>query len=383
MARAVWLFLVLCALGCRSTPEPGSARVRFWHTFQPHETELLNAEVGASVETTLVPLHRGLVILLSELGQGRACPDLVRIDSTWLVPLARADRIQPIPPAVFGRWSWLPEADELARVDGQPYALPQSLDGLVLVHHRLPPILAWPPASLDDLWRAAQTLDAGNLSMRIDGFWFVPFLRAQGLELSPELPAGGRDELAVTEFASWFAPAGPAVVLPLGEEEHAEIQRFRSGKVQIVVTGPWSLFALSGGRPHDLRVVPFPTENGTALAPRGGSLLVVPRCAPAPERGFALALDLTNPSFQARWAERFGIVPTTTQGLAAAPRLVKDLYHALATAARPLPRTELTPWLFDDLTPALQAVIARSATADEALDGVRRAWHRLQSRARP
>jgi hypothetical protein len=37
----------------------------------------------------------------------------------------------------------------------------------------------------------------------------------------------------------------------------------------------------------------------------------------------------------------------------------------------------VTPLLFDDLNPALAAVVARDATADEAIEGVRRGWARL------
>jgi hypothetical protein len=38
--------------------------------------------------------------------------------------------------------------------------------------------------------------------------------------------------------------------------------------------------------------------------------------------------------------------------------------------------------LFDDLNPAVAAVIAHDATPDEAIAGVRRAWRRLAGGAR-
>ena len=45
-------------------------------------------------------------------------------------------------------------------------------------------------------------------------------------------------------------------------------------------------------------------------------------------------------------------------------------------------RVPLTPLLFDDLNPALAAVVAGDATADEAIEGVRRGWRRLAEKQR-
>ncbi|MCX5748046.1 MAG: hypothetical protein NT062_36765, partial [Proteobacteria bacterium] len=72
-------------------------------------------------------------------------------------------------------------------------------------------------------------------------------------------------------------------------------------------------------------------------------------------------------------------VPTRTSSLGETSPLV----HAVADALRagePLPRSPITPLLFDDLNPALAAVVAHDATADEALAGVRRGWARLEKR---
>ena len=72
-------------------------------------------------------------------------------------------------------------------------------------------------------------------------------------------------------------------------------------------------------------------------------------------------------------------MPTRTSSLAVAPPLVHAIHAALATA-EPLPRSSLTPQLFDDLNPALAAVVTGEATAAEAIEGVRRGWRRLAAR---
>jgi hypothetical protein len=69
-------------------------------------------------------------------------------------------------------------------------------------------------------------------------------------------------------------------------------------------------------------------------------------------------------------------VPSRAGALAHATPLVRSIHAALA-GARPLPRVPTTPLLFDDLTPAVEAVVAGDATPAEALAGVRRAWARI------
>ena len=74
-------------------------------------------------------------------------------------------------------------------------------------------------------------------------------------------------------------------------------------------------------------------------------------------------------------------MPSRAAALERSPKLVHDLYDALELG-EPLPRSPLTPLLFDDLNPALAAVVAGDATAEEAIAGVRRGWKRLAERPR-
>jgi len=127
-------------------------------------------------------------------------------------------------------------------------------------------------------------------------------------------------------------------------------------------------------------VAPFPPgPDGRPAAPLGGQVFVVPACAGDPDAAWRLARDLTAPALQAQWGRAFGIVPTTEQAVAGAGELAGGFRRALATA-RPLPRHPASPELFDDLTPAVRAVVAGDATADEALAGVTRAWTRVLER---
>ena len=134
------------------------------------------------------------------------------------------------------------------------------------------------------------------------------------------------------------------------------------------MTGPWQVGELA----DRTRVAVSPLAH----APRGGQLLVVPKCAKHPDEGWALATELTSVTTQTRFAEQFATIPSRAGALAAAPPLVRAMHDALATSQM-LPHSAATPLLFDDLNPALAAVVSHDATPDEAIAGVRRAWHRL------
>jgi ABC-type glycerol-3-phosphate transport system substrate-binding protein len=208
------------------------------------------------------------------------------------------------------------------------------------------------------------------LGVRVDGYWFVPWLRAHGGELTPDGigAAGSKPQAdALAEYAHLFGDVA-APPPPSGGEAPEELRQWTSHDVAYWVTGPWQVGAL---RDRDRLVV-----SALAGAPRGGQLLVVPKCARNPDGGWKLATLLTSVEVSKRFADAFATVPTHQAALAASSPLVQQIYAALQSA-KPLPRDALTPLLFDDLNPALAAVVAGDATPDEAIEGVRRSWQRL------
>jgi ABC-type glycerol-3-phosphate transport system substrate-binding protein len=358
---------VAIAAGCGGEPAPSAAGVRLLHTFGPAETEAIGALLagrGPAFEGRLVPFARGQQVIEEVLAAGDECPDLMRIDATWLPGLVARGALGPPPPAL-AELDWLPEARDLASIDGALWAVPQTVDGLVAFVHGG----ALPPAADLDAWIASAIARKGTarwaIGLRVDGYWFVPFLRARGTELG-ELAAPAAED-ALARFAALFgdvaAPAPPA-----GTEAVDEARRFDRGEIGTLVTGPWAV--------PDLELPATIVASPVPGAPRGGQLLAVPRCAAHADAGWALAAALTSPDVQIDLAKRFATTPTREAAMAKAPGLVRSVRDALALAA-PLPRTATTPLLFDDLTPAVAAVVAGDATPEEALAGVRRAWARI------
>jgi arabinogalactan oligomer / maltooligosaccharide transport system substrate-binding protein len=384
---------LLLACGDDATKPRPEPRVRLWHTFDPTGTEALNAVLPGDVEPTLLPFARAQTIVARELAAAEECPDLVRIDATWLPGLVRDQLLLPVPDRLAAR-DWLPEALEVASYGGVQYGLPQAIDGLALLF-RIDAVAGtgapWPPQTMGELLAAAHRVtgtgdDRWGLGIRVDGYWFLPFLRAWGGGVvDPRTGVLGIDRpeaaVALERFAELFGPGGIAPPPPpTGSEAADEVRRFRAGSLPIVINGPWMVADLTGGDTRGLGVAPLPRDPaGRPTAPRGAQLFVVPQCAAAEGEAWALADQLTAPALQGEWARRFGVVPTTEGGLAQAGEFAQAFYQALRQA-RPLPQHPLTAELFDDLNPAIAAVVAGDATAAEALPGVARAWRRLGKR---
>jgi arabinogalactan oligomer/maltooligosaccharide transport system substrate-binding protein len=362
---------------CAGAPAPAPPPIRLLHTFAPAETEALNRVIAGRtprVEASLVPFARGQVLIGELLRRGQDCPDLIRIDATWLPGLARAGLLTAPPPALAER-DWLPEAAALARDGATTWAVPQAVDGLAIVYRPAAVPAAAGITSLDDLEVvAAGAQNAGarhGLGLRVDGYWLIPFLRAAGADVAGLDVDGPAARAAVERFARLFSGLAAPPPAP-GTEAHDEARRFRAGEIALLVTGPWALAEITDGKLDEIAVAALPH------APRGGQLLVVPACARDAAAGWALAADLTAPAVQAEWSRRLGTIPTTATGLASGAAVARRMRDALASA-RPLPAEPASALLFDDLNPALAAVVAGDATADEALAGVTRAWARLRA----
>lgn len=402
-ALAVLAVLVVLGPSACGAPPPAPPPLSLWHTFGPEETEALNqalAELrrhgGPRAVASLVPFGRARARLLHALADGRECPDLARVDATWLPQLAALGLLRPVHDPALAE-GFLDEALELGRWQGTLYGLPQAVDGLALLYDRrqVPgPITPWPPASLEHLEAAAQALTRpgrAGLSLRADAYWFVAWLRASGGDvLDPETRAVHIDEpaaqLALRRYVGLVSAGAAAPPNLAGDEAALEAEALASGRVALVVGGPWTVAAVRAaarrrGSDIELEVAPFPSDpQGRPAAPRGGQLWVVPTCSASPERAFALARELTEPTLQAAWSQILGLVPTR----AAALERIGPLGRAFARAlehTRPLPRHPLTPLIFDDLTPAIAAALAGDASVAEVLAGVARAWRRLLDHA--
>jgi arabinogalactan oligomer/maltooligosaccharide transport system substrate-binding protein len=363
----VGLALLALGAGCTRPRAPGPPLV-LWHTFNASETETLSALLprlgGPPVQAVMVPFPRAFNTLRESLRAGTACPDVFRAEIAQVPALAAQGLLD-------------------VRPDGRT-ALPHSKDGLVLFYDR--DRVPTPPATLDAFVRVAASATAGGhygFFVRGEAYWFLPFLYAEAGDLLSferrevyidRLPA----RAALARYRSLLRYAPPAGAANDYEEQET---RFGDGQVAMILNGPWAARELAArpayaARPERLGVAPL------WATPLSGHAFVVPRCARDKAAAWALAARLASREAQALLAEASGMVPADDTVVVRNP-LVAAFRAALAHGrARPLHPSMVS--IFDDFTPAVQAVLRGDAEPDEALAGVARAWRRLPGmRERP
>ncbi len=317
--RSALLGFVFALAACGGE-QGGPAPIRFLHTFGAGETELFNATMadrGIAVDSSLVPFARGQQVISEILRAGNACPDLIRIDATWLPGFVAAGLLQPVP-AELANLDWLPEAAALVTSGPTPSwaALPQTVDGLIVVRDEAAPA-PMSPAIVDLLSAARAARHSGRphpLGVRVDAYWLVPWLRADGADLGMIDRPGAVQ--ALETFAGLFGQLA-APPPPAGSEAPDEVRRWTGHEIAYWITGPWQVGAL---RDRDRLAV-----SALAHAPRGGQLLVVPTCAKRPADGWRLAAELTSVEVERTFADRFASVPSRRAALDKSPKLVRGV----------------------------------------------------------
>src|SRR4051794_25118990 len=116
-ARMSACVALLALAACVGDAPPSGPTLRLWHTFGPEETRALNQALaqlartrGVRVEPKVVPFGLARSRFAHALGAARAtdCPDVARVDATWLPQLAQAGRLLPVPDG-FGLDAFTPE----------------------------------------------------------------------------------------------------------------------------------------------------------------------------------------------------------------------------------------------------------------------------------
>jgi arabinogalactan oligomer / maltooligosaccharide transport system substrate-binding protein len=410
---------LLSLAGCprRPPPDQPTTVLTLWHTYNSEETATLNevlqrvqrAHPGWRIQVTVIPFARAQNEFQRTSRRCQAgAPDVFRAELPWLGQFVSKKLIQPVPADGPDEARLLPQAQQAARYRGQRWALPASLDCLALLYNRA--LLTRPPSTVKELVAEGQrltldttnrnaanpTLDAQHVKrwgfyVRPDAYWFLPFLWAEGGELlDPDAGKVFIDQPAAVAALQLYhdlihiyhiAPPRPS---PSNDYED-QMRRFGSGEVAMTVNGPWAIAALRGQAAFkdlgQLGIAPLPRgASGAAVAPLSGHGFVVSSCARDPRAAWQLAAALSDEESQIAFARANSLLPSLRSAYdhadVRASRTIAGFRAALASA-RVRPQHPAMARIFDDFTPAVQAVLLGDATPPEALAGVARAWRRL------
>lgn len=413
------LLVALAAAGCpdRCADRPAATSITLWHTFNSEETGTLNRILDRlrsthpdwRIQTTVIPFTRAQnEFRRAAQGCGPGAPDIFRTELPWLADFVSNKLILPVPGHLTDSALLLPQARRAAEYLGESWARPANLDCLALFYDRRQ--ITRPPRTLAELIAAAQAVTRDRLDhaasdpgfnveqvrrwgfyVRSDAYWFLPFLWAGGGDLlDPNTGEIFIDDVAAIEALQLYrdlihkykvAPPRPS---PADDYED-QMERFSAGELAMMINGPWAMAALLAQPafkdPGRLGIAPLPAgPGGRAAAPYSGHGYVVSRCSRSPMVAWRVARELSGERAQVEFARRNSLLPTLTAayeqpGVGQNPFIAR--FRAALEHARYRPKHPAMARIFDDFTPAVQAVIAGNATPAEALGGVARAWRKL------
>jgi ABC-type glycerol-3-phosphate transport system substrate-binding protein len=344
--------------GCSRHPEQvqGKVTVTFWHSFVastiPSLENLLRdfelSHPAIHIQAQYIPTGDGLIQKLVSAIQSKTTPDVSWIHADFLDKLVESGSLVPLKQFLEGPDS-LPAEDlrdifpallEAGMYRGELFSMPMEATSLALFYNRglfrsagLDPDR--PPQTWEELEHYALRLTSPpDAEGRRDRYgFFVPVFPASGelniwmiLQWTPFLWQAGGDEFSPDRFEVRFdSPAGIKAVSFWKRIYKAEdFSRFgiahdlgfASGKLAMVLDGPWNLPRYRAMKGVDWRVAPLPAgPEGHATYIAGEQLAIFRQSAHQAE-AWTFVKWMVGKEVQARFSMESGYLPVRRSVLA-------------------------------------------------------------------
>ncbi len=339
------------AAGCRNAPEDVNGRVTitFWHSFVASSIPSLEGLLkeferdnpGIHIQAQYVPTGDALGQKLVASIQSRTAPDVSWIHSDFLSMLVEADAVFPIEHFLVGPdTTWRDSLGDIfpallsgCRLGDTLYSLPMEATSLALLFNKdafhaagLDP--ERPPADWSELIKDTRQLTVDrDGDGKIDQYgFFVPVFPASGdlniwmnLQWLPFLwQAGGReftDDLRRSTFNSEAGVKALAVWKTLYDLEDfsrfalAHDLAFASGKVAMILDGPWNLPRYRAIQGMRWAVAPLPAGPEGAATYLDGEQLVIFKQSKHADAAWTFVKWILRPDVQARFSMQSGYLP--------------------------------------------------------------------------
>ncbi|MBM9505382.1 extracellular solute-binding protein [Actinacidiphila acididurans] len=267
---------------------------------------------------------------------GKGAPDVIRTDVGLIPEYASLHYIAPLDgtAALGSTQDFLPGPLNTTKYDGKTYGVPSVTDTLGLLWNKrifARAGIAKPPATWDELIADSATIKAKvpgvtGTYVNPDSYFLFPLLFGEGADLAD--PAAKKVTInspqavaAVTEAKKIYDTSSMKVDFANAYDNMQT--SFRTGKVAMIVQGPWSVSDdLTGsafqGKESDLGYAPVPAgSGGKALAPTGGHDLAVYQGSRNLAAAYLFTEFMTSSASQQQIALKNGTLPTRTSAYTA------------------------------------------------------------------
>ncbi|WP_225830934.1 extracellular solute-binding protein [Streptomyces sp. NK08204] len=259
---------------------------------------------------------------------GKGAPDVVRTDVGLMAEYASLGYIAPLDgtPALKNASDFNAGPMNTTKYNGKTYGVPSVTDTLGLLYNKdllKKAGIAKPPATWDEFIADSKTIKAKTGAygtyLNPDSYFLLPLLYSNGADMADP----SAKKITINDAA---AVKALTTAKKIGDEASMKVDfanayqnmqtAFKSGKVAMLVQGPWSVGDdLTGkafkGHEDNLGYAPVPAgAGGKAQAPTGGHNLTVYQGSKNLDASYLFTQFMTSTSSQITIAEKNGTLPT-------------------------------------------------------------------------
>ncbi|NOK59350.1 MAG: extracellular solute-binding protein [Chloroflexi bacterium AL-W] len=293
-----------------------SGDITLWHAYGSGGAEekvlgqlIENAQAefpDANITVLAIPFDQLFNKFETEAATGGG-PDVFVAPNDSLVRQVEAGLLMPLDDMLAGQLdSASPVAIEGSTVNGELYAVPQSLKAVGLFYNK--EAVETPPTTTDELLEAVQ--NGATLGLNQNAYHSFGFFVGFGGELMNEEGVCIADQGGFTEAMEYLVElkeAGAQFFTDGGAAANA----FQTGDLDMLVDGPWNTGNFAETLSDNLGVAPVPAGPAGPAGPLTGvDGFYINVSAQNPEGAVALAQFLTNPDSMQLYIDEAGHVPT-------------------------------------------------------------------------
>lgn len=403
------LAMLLAACGGSNAPAAnnGPVTLNYWYTEGTSETPVILAQIKA-FETANPNIHinaqykdfNNAQAEFTTAAQSNTAPDILRSDVGWVAQFASLRYLLPLDTYVSQNdlSDYLPNALAYDKYSGHLYGLPQVTDFLALLYNKAAFTKAGitsAPTTMAEFEADAQKLAStktAKYGFETSGasYFALPFLWSFGggmIDNNNTVLVNNPGSVAGLNFLLKLQNADK--VMP-GKIDFANgytnmTNDFKDGTTAMIFQGPWETSNILTGKAFtdasNLGIAGIPAgPTGVSGSPTGGQSYVIYAGTKHPAEAAKFIQFMSSTSSQIAIAKANHTLPTrqsayADSGVSSNPVIAG--YYAVRQTAVSRPVIPQGGQLFTDFDPNVQAALAGSKTASDALNAVADKWKAL------
>ncbi|MBR7825072.1 extracellular solute-binding protein [Actinospica sp. MGRD01-02] len=382
--------------------DPASAKgtVTFWDTSDPQAEapayKALIAKFEAAypgIKVTYVNKAFGTAenAFKTAAAGGSGAPDVFRSDIGWVPALAQAGYLQKLDgtPALSDASDYLSAPAATTKYNGATYGVPQVTDALALLYNKAEFTAAgigsapttWAALKTDALAIKAKTGKPAIFLRGDSSYFMLPFIYGEGGDMvdtsGKKVTVGSAAVVKAFGIVQDLISSGAAET-DTSSNAYTNMQNaFKSGKVAMVLNGPWSTADDQSGSAFtdkaNLGIAPVPAGSVRAGTPTGGQDLVVYAGSASLSASELFVQYINSAASQAYVASRNNTLPTH-QAAWSDPQVTGNAaltaFDAVIKDDMPRPAIPQGSDLFTPFDTGVQSILSGKASAQAGLQSV-------------